>query len=98
MVTTVQHADLVLRQLPLTGSQPAAALASLLAAAGQAAPVDDQGMASIFKAEHEVLGRNTLISLLFLPRAVAASGRVRDLRLTADGAPDLAGISLEDAP
>ena len=97
VVSTAQHADLALRQLPLTASQPAAALASLLAAAGQAAPADDQSMASIFKVEHEVLGRNTLIPLLFLPRANAVSGRVRDLRLAADGAPDLAGVSLEDA-
>ena len=84
---TAQHADLVLRQLPLEGSQPATALASLLAAAGQAAPVEEGGTASIFKVEHDVLARNTLIPLLYLPRAIAVSGRVRDLRLATDGAP-----------
>ena len=95
---TAQHADLVLRQLPLAGSQPTAALASLLQAAGQAISVEDKGTASVFKVEHEVLARNTLIPILYLPRAVAVSGRVRDLRLAADGAMDLAGVSLEDAP
>jgi MarR-like DNA-binding transcriptional regulator SgrR of sgrS sRNA len=95
---TAQHADLVLRQLPLAGSQPAAALASMLQLAGQATSVEDNGTASVFKAEHEVLARNTLIPLLYLPRAVAVGGRVRDLRLAADGAPELAGVSLEDAP
>lgn len=98
VVPTAQHADLVLRQLPLAGSQPAAALASVLQAAGQATTAETGDTASVFKAEHEVLARNTLIPLLYLPRAVAMGGRVRDLRLTADGAPDLAGVSLEDAP
>ena len=96
VVPTAQHADLVLRQLSLPGSQPAAALASVLQAAGQATTAETGDTASVFKVEHEVLARNTLIPLLYLPRAVAMGGRVRDLRLTADGAPDLAGISLED--
>jgi hypothetical protein len=39
-----------------------------------------------------------LIPLLFLPRAYAVGERVRDLRLGPDGAPELAGASLEDAP
>jgi len=89
--------ELVLRQLPLEGSQPSAALESLLRASGQTAPVDGQSADSIFKVEREVLSRNTLIPLLYLPRVWAMSGRVRELRLAADEAPELAGISLEDA-
>lgn len=89
VVPAAQHADLVLRQLSLE---------SLLAAVGQAIPVEGQSMAEVFKVEDEVLMHNTLIPLLDLPRAVAVSDRVRDLRLAADGAPDLAGVSLEDAP
>jgi MarR-like DNA-binding transcriptional regulator SgrR of sgrS sRNA len=95
---SARHTDLVLRQLPLAGSQPSAALASLLQAAGQATPAEAGDTASVFKVEHDVLARNTLIPLLYLPRAFAVSGRVRDLRLAADGVPDLAGVSLEDAP
>jgi peptide/nickel transport system substrate-binding protein len=90
--------DLVLRQLPMEVMQPAAALESLLQAAGQPTQVNEASITSVFKVEHEVLSRNTLIPLLYLPRAIAVSGRVRDLRLAADGAPDLAGVSLEDAP
>jgi peptide/nickel transport system substrate-binding protein len=95
---SAHHADLVLRQLPLEGTQPPAALESVLRAAGQATPVEELSLASVFKVEHEVLSRNTLIPLIYLPRAFAVSGRVRDLRLAADGLPDLAGVSLEDAP
>jgi hypothetical protein len=39
-----------------------------------------------------------IIPLLYLPRAYAVGGRVRDLWLSADGAPQLANTSLEDAP
>jgi hypothetical protein len=98
IVPIAQHADLVLRQLSLEGSQPAAALASLLVAAGQTTPVEAQSLDEFFKLEREVLSHNTLIPLLYLPRAFAVSGRIRDLRLAADGAPDLAGVSLGDAP
>jgi len=98
VLPAAQHPDLVLRRLPLEGSQPAAALASLLVATGQATPVEEQSLSEVFKVEHELLSRNTLIPLLYLPRSIAAGGRVRDLRLAADGAPDLAGVSLEDAP
>jgi hypothetical protein len=48
--------------------------------------------------EHEFLDTHTLIPLLYLPRAYAVGGRVRDLRLSPDGAPQLADVSLEDAP
>ena len=41
--------------------------------------------------------RRQLIPLLDLPRAYAIGARVRDLRLRADGTPDLADASLEDA-
>jgi MarR-like DNA-binding transcriptional regulator SgrR of sgrS sRNA len=90
------HSDLVLRQLSIESSQPSAALESVLRAAGQSAVVEEQSLDSTLKAEREVLDHNTLIPLLYLPKAVAVSGRVRDLHLGAGGAPDLAGVSLED--
>ncbi|MGB7265311.1 MAG: ABC transporter substrate-binding protein [Terracidiphilus sp.] len=92
------HPDLALRTLPLVGADPAAALETLLRAAGENVPVLGQNPAALFRAEHDVLDLNTLVPLLDLPRAYAISGRVRDLRLRADGAPDLAGVSLEGAP
>ena len=91
------HSDLVLRQLPIESSQPSAALESVLRAAGQSSQIEEQSLDSTLKVEREVLGHNTLIPLLYLPRAIGVSGRVRDLQLTADGAPDLTGVSLEDA-
>jgi len=96
--TGTQHSDLMLRKLPLEGGEPAAALEALLRSAGQTPPVVEQTSAALFKAEREFLDQKTLIPLLYLPRAYSSSGRVRDLQLFPDGTPDLAGVSLEDAP
>jgi MarR-like DNA-binding transcriptional regulator SgrR of sgrS sRNA len=89
------HADLVLRKLPIEGGDPAAALEILLHSAGENAPVPGQNPAALYRAEHGFLDLKTLIPLLDLPRAWAVGSRVRDLRLRADGTPDLAGASLE---
>jgi peptide/nickel transport system substrate-binding protein len=91
------HADLALRKLPLDGADPAAALETLLRGAGENVPVAGRNPAVLYRAEHDVLDLKTLIPLLDLPRAWAIGGRVRDLRLRADGTPDLAGASLEAA-
>jgi hypothetical protein len=91
------RADLTLLKLPIVGSNAADALAILLRGAGENAPVTTQDPASLFRAEHDVLDLKTLIPLLDLPRAWAVGSRVRDLRLRADGTPDLAGVSLEGA-
>jgi hypothetical protein len=68
-----------------------------LRGAGENAPITMQDPATLFRAEHDVLDLKTLIPLLDLPRAWAVGSRVRDLRLRADGTPDLAGASLEGA-
>ena len=93
-----QRGDLVLCALALESRDPQSAMASLLRGAGQSSPVIDPSPAALYKVEREFLDRKTLIPLLYLPRAFAVSGRVRDLRLDADGLPDLADASLEDAP
>jgi MarR-like DNA-binding transcriptional regulator SgrR of sgrS sRNA len=95
---SASHPDLRLRRFSLECSQPSAALESILHAAGQAVPLPEQSLAATFKAEHDFLNRNILIPLLYLPRAYASGGRLRDLRFAPDGAPDLAQVSLEDAP
>jgi peptide/nickel transport system substrate-binding protein len=92
------RADLVLRRLPVEGADPADALAILLRGAGENAPVAGKNPAALYRAEHDFLELKRLIPLLDLPRACAASGRVRDLRLRADGTPDLAGASLGETP
>jgi peptide/nickel transport system substrate-binding protein len=93
-----QHIDLTLRRLPLESSQPQPAMESILRAAGLAIPVPEQTPAGLYKVEREILDAHMLIPLLYLPRAYGVGGRVCDLRLGPDGAPELAGASLEDAP
>ena len=61
-------------------------------------PVLEQTLAELFRVEREFLESHTLIPLLYLPRAYAVGGRVRDLRQSTDGTPLLAGAALQDAP
>lgn len=93
-----QHVDLTLRRLPLESSEPGAGLESILRAAGLPVPVMEETPAGVYKVERELLDTHMVIPLLYLPRAYAVGGRVRDLRLSVDGAPELANVSLEDAP
>jgi ABC-type transport system substrate-binding protein len=89
------HADLALRTLPLEGADPAATFETLLRSAGENVTVAGQNPTELYRAEHDVLDLKTLIPLLDLPRAWAIGSRVRDVRLRADGTPDLADASLE---
>ncbi|MGB6688957.1 MAG: ABC transporter substrate-binding protein [Terracidiphilus sp.] len=91
-----QHADLTLRQFPLECGEPQAALESIVRGAGLAMPGVERSDASLFHAENEILSRDVVIPLLYLPRAYAVSGRVRDLHLDPDGSPALADASLLD--
>jgi len=95
--TNAESTNLVLRKLPLGGGDPAAALEPMLRSVGQTALVDEMTPAALFKVEQDLLNQKKVIPLLDLPRAYAIGGRVRDLKLRADGTPDLAGASLEDA-
>jgi hypothetical protein len=87
--------DMALEKLPLEGVDPAAALETLLRGAGENVPVAGRNPNALFRAEHDVLDLHTIVPLLDLPRAWAIGSRVRDLRLRADGTPDLASASLE---
>src|SRR5206468_1572786 len=81
MATGSQRGNLVLRTFAVDSRDPESALESLLRAEGKAAPTLGSSPASLYKAELELLDHKTLIPLLYLPRAFAASGRVRDLHL-----------------
>jgi MarR-like DNA-binding transcriptional regulator SgrR of sgrS sRNA len=94
----VHHADMVLLRLTLASNQPQAALESLLRGVGVGSPVVEDTSAGLYKVEREFLQTHTLVPLLYLPRAYALGGRVRDLSLSADGMPLLADVSLQDAP
>lgn len=93
-----QHIDLTLRRLTLESSQPQAGMESILRAAGLAVSISALTPAELYKTEREIVDAHLLIPLLYLPRACAVSGRVRDLRLGAEGTPLLAGVSLSDVP
>jgi MarR-like DNA-binding transcriptional regulator SgrR of sgrS sRNA len=97
VVNGVQHADLALRMLPTAGADPAAALEQVLRESGDNNPVTAQTPAELYKAEQTALDEKKIIPLLDLPRAYASGPRVRDLHLRAEGTPDLADVSLEDA-
>jgi len=96
-LNATQRADLVLREIPVNGGTPAAALEWILHNLGLNAPVAATEPVAAFKVEHDFLDQHTVIPLLFLPRAWAASSRLRDLHLNADGLPDLANASVADA-
>ncbi len=91
-------AELALRRIQIESNQPRAALEMMLRNAGVAAPVLENTPAELYRIEREFLETHALIPLLYLPRAYAMGGRVRDLRLSVDGTPLVAGASLEDAP
>jgi peptide/nickel transport system substrate-binding protein len=104
--SAAQHADLLLRRIPMGGGAPGAALEQMLrnlgqvgqpGQFGQAVVVPEQTPSALLKAEQDFLSQKTVIPLLELPRAYAVGGRIRDFKLHADGTPDLAGTSLEDS-
>lgn len=90
-----QHADIVLLRLTLGSNQPQAGFESLLRRVGVAVPVRENSPADLFRVERDFLGTHTLIPLLYLPRAYAIGGRVRDLRLSHDGEPLLGEVSIQ---
>lgn len=92
-----QPAALTLRRVHLEAASPAAALDEMLARFGQNGTVTATDPASLWRTERTVLDNETIVPLLWLPRAWAAGERVRDLRLSPDGAPLLADASLEGA-
>jgi MarR-like DNA-binding transcriptional regulator SgrR of sgrS sRNA len=93
-----QHIDLNLRRFLLPTTQPQSALDSILRDAGLPMPIPDSTPAAIYKVEREFLDTHLIIPLLYLPRAYAVGGRVRDLFLSADGSPQLANTSVGDLP
>lgn len=97
VASNAAHADLELRRLPIDGASPPAVMENALRSAGQYAPVTQATPETLYPVERDFLNLHLLIPLLDLPRAYAHSGRVRDLNARADGTPDLANASLEDA-
>ncbi len=88
---------LELRKVHLEATDPAAALDEMQARFGENGSVTGTDAASLWHEERGVLDKETIVPLLWLPRAWAAGDRVRDLRLLSDGEPDLSDASLEGA-
>jgi len=93
----VQGSDLVLRKFLIAGNDPSAALERILWDADTLVPVTEQTSADLYQREQTILSARRIIPLVDLPVAYASGARIRDLQLRADGTPDLAGTSLEDA-
>lgn len=92
-----QTSALELRRVHLEASTPEAALDEMLARFGQNSTVSGTDARALWQAEDGVLDNETVVPLMWLPRAWAAGERVRDLRLSSDGEPLLADASLEGA-
>ncbi len=92
-----RHTDLVLTKLAIAGSDPAAALERIVWETGKVGSITEHTDAPLFKREQTILDDKKIVPLLNLPEAYAGGPRVRDLHLRADGTPDLADVSLEDA-
>ena len=96
-----QTSALALRRVHLEAAGAQAALDEMLSRFGQngAGSMTGTGTdaAALWQQERGVLENETIVPLLWLPRAWAVGERVRDPRLLSDGAPDLSDASLEGA-
>jgi ABC-type transport system substrate-binding protein len=92
------ESPLQLRRVHLEAASPRPALDELLAHLGQNGTVTGTDPASLWQSEQAALANATVVPLLWLPRAWATGERVRDLRLSPDGIPLIAGASLEGSP
>jgi ABC-type transport system substrate-binding protein len=90
-------ADLVLKRIHLEAGDVTAGLDEMLENFGQKIPQETGNPNALYQAEHDFLNTYQVIPLLYLPRALAYSERVRDLRLTRDGTPMIADVSIDGA-
>jgi ABC-type transport system substrate-binding protein len=87
-------ADLVLKRIHLEAGDAAAGLDEMLEDFGQRIPEATDNPDALYRAERDFLKTYQAIPLLYLPRALAFSERVQDLRLTGDGTPMVADVSI----
>jgi len=89
--------DLELRRIHLESSDAQAALGQMLSAFNQPLTDDTTDPASLYREEANFAQTHQAVPLLYMPRAFGMGARVHGLRLSADGFPLLADVSLEDA-
>jgi peptide/nickel transport system substrate-binding protein len=90
-------ADLMLKRIHLEAGDAASALDEMLEDLGQRMPEETGDPDALYKTERDFLKTYQAIPLLYLPRALAFSERVRDLRLTGDGTPVIVDVSIDGA-
>ena len=84
-------ADLKVERIPLPSTNVAVALRAF----GAKIDPSGQGDESLYRAEREFLQQYTVIPLLYVPRAVGANTRVRNLELSPAGKPQVVDVWLE---
>ena len=92
---STSQAPFELRRVHLEAGSPRAAFDEMLLRFGQNSTVTSTDAAALWEAERGILDNQTVVPLLWLPRAWAVGERVRDLRLSVDGEPLLADASVE---
>jgi ABC-type transport system substrate-binding protein len=90
-------ADLLLQRIHLEAGDAAAGLNEMLEDFSQQITEDAGDPETLYKTERDFLKTYQAIPLLYLPRALAVSERVRDLRLAGDGTPMIADASIDGA-
>jgi peptide/nickel transport system substrate-binding protein len=89
--------ELELKRIHLESGEAQAALAQMLAAFNQPLTDEDADPATVYREEASFVKTHEAVPLLYLPRTYGVGARVHGLRLSADGVPLLADVSLEDA-
>ena len=92
----VARADLFVSRFAISSSNAASALADLSSQITGEPVVVGESIESIYQHEHELLSTYRVIPLLHLPRAFAASERVRQWKLEPGGEPATGGLWLEE--
>ncbi len=89
--------DLALKRIHLESTGAQAALAQMLGAFGQALTDQSPDPAVLYREEISFVQTHQVLPLLYLPRSYGVGPRVQGLRLSPDGMPRLADVSLGDA-
>jgi len=90
------RADLFVGRFSISSPNAASALADLSMQITGEPVVVGESIESIYQREHELLATYRVIPLLHLPRAFAASDRVRQWKLEPGGQPAPGGLWLEE--
>jgi peptide/nickel transport system substrate-binding protein len=89
--------DLGLKRVHLESADAQAALEQILSAFGQTLTDESVDPAALYRQETSFVQTHQVVPLLYLPRSYGVGARVHGLRLSPDGMPLLADVSLEDA-